>query len=55
MFYSTALGRLVSIKIQSLIIVGKISDQGNSIVDLTVNIDNRYKLNSRIFELKMEV
>jgi hypothetical protein len=51
--FTQQLGRLVSHQDPRFNIVGKISDQGNLIVDLTVNIDNQpYKLNSKEYEIE---
>jgi hypothetical protein len=51
--FTQQLGRLVSHKDPKFDIVGKISEQGNLIVDLTVSIDNLpYKLNSKEYEIE---
>jgi hypothetical protein len=51
--FTQQLGRLVSHQDPKFDIVGKISDQGNLIVDLTVNIDNQpYRLNSKEYEIE---
>ena len=51
--FTQQLGRLVSHQDPKFDIVGKISEQGNLIVDLTVNIDNQpYKLNSKEYEIE---
>jgi hypothetical protein len=51
--FTQQLGRLVSHQDPKFDIIGKISDQGNLIVDLTVNIDNQpYKLNSKEYEIE---
>ena len=51
--FTQQLGRLVSHQDPKFDIVGKISDQGNLIVDLTVNIDNQpYKLNSKEYVIE---
>jgi hypothetical protein len=51
--FTQQLGRLVSHQDPKFDIIGKISDQGNLIVDLTVNIDNQpYRLNSKEYEIE---
>jgi hypothetical protein len=51
--FTQQLGTLVSHQDTKFDIVGKISDQGNLIVDLTVNIDNQpYRLNSKEYEIE---
>lgn len=51
--FTQQLGRLVSHQDSKFDIVGKISEQGNLIVDLTVSIDNQpYKLNSKEYEIE---
>jgi hypothetical protein len=51
--FTQQLGRLVSHQDPKFDIVGKISEQGNLIVDLTVSIDNQpYKLNSKEYEIE---
>jgi hypothetical protein len=51
--FTQQLNRLVSHQDSKFNIIGKISDQGNLIVDLTVNIDNQpYKLNSKEYEIE---
>ena len=53
--FTQQLGRLVSHQDPKFDIVGKISEQGNLIVDLTVSIDNLpYKLNSKEYEIVWE-
>ncbi|MDR0573066.1 MAG: hypothetical protein LBG96_03385 [Tannerella sp.] len=51
--FTQQLGRLVSHQDPKFDITGKISDQGNLIVDLIVNIDNQpYRLNSKEYEIE---
>ncbi|MDD4729910.1 MAG: hypothetical protein PHN55_14320, partial [Dysgonamonadaceae bacterium] len=51
--FTQQLGRLVSHQDPKFDIVGKISEQGNLVVDLTVSIDNQpYKLNSKEYEIE---
>ena len=51
--FSQQLGRLVSHQDPKFDISGKISDQGNLIVDLTVEIDNQpYRLNSKEYAIE---
>jgi hypothetical protein len=51
--FTQQLGRLVSHQDPKFDITGKISEQGNLIVDLTVNIDNQpYRLNSKEYEIE---
>ena len=51
--FTQQLGRLVSHEDSKFDVVGKISEQGNLIVDLTVSIDNQpYKLNSKEYEIE---
>lgn len=51
--FTQQLARLVSHKDSKFDIIGKISDQGNLIVDLIVNIDNQpYRLNSKEYEIE---
>ena len=51
--FTQQLGRLVSHQDPKFDIVGKISEQGNLIVDLTVSIDNQpYRLNSKEYEIE---
>lgn len=51
--FTQQLGTLISHQNPQFDIVGKISDQGNLIVDLTVGIDNQpYKLNSKEYEIE---
>lgn len=51
--FTQQFGRLVSHQDPKFDIVGKISEQGNLIVDLTVSIDNQpYKLNSKEYEIE---
>ncbi|MDR3118445.1 MAG: hypothetical protein LBU44_03365 [Mediterranea sp.] len=51
--FTQQLGRLVSHQDPQFDITGKISEQGNLIVDLTVSIDNQpYKLNSKEYEIE---
>jgi hypothetical protein len=51
--FTQQLGQLVSHQNPKFDIVGKISEQGNLIVDLTVAIDNQpYKLNSKEYEIE---
>jgi len=51
--FTQQLGRLVSHQDPKFDITGKISEQGNLIVDLTVAIDNQpYKLNSKEYEIE---
>jgi hypothetical protein len=51
--FTQQLGRLVSHQDPKFDITGKISEQGNLIVDLTVSIDNQpYKLNSKEYEIE---
>ncbi len=51
--FTQQLGRLVSHQDSKFNIVGRISEQGNLIVDLTVNIDNQpYCLNSKEYEIE---
>ncbi|MDR1881839.1 MAG: hypothetical protein LBR26_03540 [Prevotella sp.] len=51
--FTQQIGRLVSHQDPKFDIVGKVSEQGNLIVDLTVNIDNQpYKLNSKEYEIE---
>lgn len=51
--FTQQLGRLVSHQDPKFDITGKISDQGNLIVDLTVEIDSQpYKLNSKEYEIE---
>jgi hypothetical protein len=51
--FTQQLGRFVSHQDPKFDIIGKISDQGNLIVDLTVNIDNQpYRLNSKEYEVE---
>lgn len=51
--FSQQLGRLVSHQDPKFDISGKISDQGNLIVDLTVEIDNQpYRLNSKEYSIE---
>jgi len=51
--FSQQLGRLVSHQDPKFDISGKISDQGNLVVDLTVEIDNQpYRLNSKEYAIE---
>jgi hypothetical protein len=51
--FTQQLGTLVLHQDPKFDIVGKISEQGNLIVDLTVNIDNQpYRLNSKEYEIE---
>jgi hypothetical protein len=51
--FTQQIGRLVSHQDPKFDIVGKISEEGNLIVDLTVSIDNQpYKLNSKEYEIE---
>ncbi|GHU59120.1 hypothetical protein FACS189411_15580 [Bacteroidia bacterium] len=51
--FTQQIGQLVSQQNPKFSIVGKISEQGNLIVDLTVTIDNQpYKLNSKEYEIE---
>lgn len=51
--FTQQLSRLVSHQDPKFDIIGKISNQGNLIVDLTVNIDNQpYRLNSKEYEIE---
>jgi len=51
--FSQQLGRLVSHKDPKFDISGKISDQGNLVVDFTVEIDNQpYRLNSKEYAIE---
>jgi hypothetical protein len=51
--FTQQLGKLISHQDSKFDLIGKISEQGNLIVDLTVNIDNQpYRLNSKEYKIE---